>query len=174
MPEGEASAPRQVRGIAQRAAIQDAQVRGELALHRAFYGAVTLAFGSWQALDGALFMAGGPQRLTSPIFDVPARLIPGWPYTWGSLILAGGLLMLVGLAGGRWLLLGAAGAGIVSAWHVAYCLMIWQAVAWPSPGERLVAWSPLTDHGVVATLAALGAMRAARLWRTGRVPRASR
>jgi hypothetical protein len=55
----------------------------------------TRIVGTWASVLGAVFTAGGPERLMGPTFSVVAQ-VPGAPATWGLPLTVFGLLTLLG------------------------------------------------------------------------------
>ena len=47
----------------------------------------------WAILHGLLTCIGGISRWSSPVYDV-VKLMPGSPYTWGIILIVGGILAL--------------------------------------------------------------------------------
>lgn len=141
-----------------------AGIEAELVLRRAFSRVLTLAFGAWMALDGLLFILSGDARLSSPVFTYPAEIIPGWPWPFAIAISAAGVMLVAAAVANRQLL-AAIGFFIVSAWHFAYWLLIWRAIAVPTPGVRPVSYPPISDHGALSAVAFVMGLMLLRLWR---------
>lgn len=143
--------------------IDRAATVAELKLRQTSSRVAAFAFGAWQALDGVLFIASGPQRLSSPVFTVTSDSIPGWPWSFAVFISASGLLLMYASVVWR-PLAGAIGYLGIAFWHLFYWWMIWRAIADPPPNARLVSYPPISDHGALSAVAAVFGLMLFRLW----------
>jgi hypothetical protein len=61
------------------------------------YGAslVTRLLGTWAIVYGALIFIDGTQRWADPVYQI-INLVPGSPFSWGTLLIIGGLITMAG------------------------------------------------------------------------------
>lgn len=147
------------------ARLDQAASRSELQTRQGFGRVSSVAFGAWMVMDGALFVASGPERLTSPVFVYASEVVPYWPLPFAAVISAGGLGLVYAAVMVR-LLVGCISCLVISAWQFVYCLMLFRAIADPlPPPARPVAYPPIADHGALSAIAFLTGLMLLRLWR---------